>query len=90
MILIALFMLGICSGKDFEPKIDSSSKSELFEIAHEIEVLAPSHFPKPTRMYNNSAVVPVVEPTFGKHRQEQDVVMVSRRRDVLIFVTRFS
>lgn len=67
------------SAKDFQPKLDSSSKSELFEIAHEIEVLAPSHFPKPTRKYNNSVVIPVVEPTFGRHRREQDVVMVRER-----------
>jgi hypothetical protein len=64
------------SANDFQPKLDSSSKSELFEIAHEIEVLAPSHFPKPTRKYNNSVVIPIVEPTFGQHRREQDVVMV--------------
>lgn len=66
-----------CSAKDFKPTIDSSSKAELYELAHEIEVLAPSHFPKPTRKYNNSATVPVAEPTFGTHRPEEDVVMVS-------------
>ena len=60
----------------FEPKIDESSKSELFEIAHEIAVLAPSQFPKPTRKVKDPDVVPIVEPTFGQHRPEQDVVMV--------------
>jgi len=64
------------ANEDFHPKIDSSSQSELFEIAHEIEVLSPTHFPKPTYKYNNSAVVPIVEPTFGIHRPDQDVVMV--------------
>lgn len=66
----------VADGTAFQPKIDETSKSELFEIAHEIAVLAPSQFPKPTRKLNDTNVVPVVEPTFGKHRPEQDVVMV--------------
>ena len=81
IVVLAIFMNRLYPGvsaNDFQPKLDSSSKSELFEIAHEIEVLAPSHFPKPTRKYNNSVVIPVVEPTFGQHRREQDVVMVSK------------
>ena len=64
------------NAKVFEPKIDESSKSELFEIAHEIAVLAPSQFPKPTRKVKDPDVVPIVEPTFGQHRPDQDVVMV--------------
>jgi hypothetical protein len=60
---------------DWKPIIDDSSASELFEIAHEIEVVAPSHFPKPTRLLNDSHVEVVVEPTFGAHRPDQDVVM---------------
>lgn len=79
IVLLALFC-SLCSCTDFEPRIDTSSQSELFEVAHEIEVLAPSHFPKPTRKYNNSAVVPVVEPTFGTHRPDQDAVLVSCTR----------
>jgi hypothetical protein len=60
---------------EWKPIIDDSSSSELFEIAHEIEVLAPSHFPKPTRLLNDSHVEVVVDPTFGIHRPDQDVVM---------------
>lgn len=52
------------------------SSSELFEIAHEIEVNAPSVFPKPTFPFNDDGnVVVVVEPTIGQHRPEEDVVM---------------
>lgn len=75
VVFAVLLLSALASAKDFEPKIDLSSKSELFEIAHEIEVLAPSHFPKPTRSLNDTSVVPVVQPTFGKHRADQDVVM---------------
>ncbi len=82
---IVLFQLALCAaGNGFQPKIDLSSQSELFEIAHKIQVLAPSHFPKPTRMLNDTAV-PVVEPTFGQHRADQDVVMVRLLQIILGF-----
>ena len=55
--------------------IDESSTAELFEIAYEIEVLSPTQFPKPTRLLNDSSVEVIVEPAFGKHRPDQDVVM---------------
>eukprot|EP00538_Stauroneis_constricta_P006584 CAMPEP_0119546688 /NCGR_PEP_ID=MMETSP1352-20130426/998_1 /TAXON_ID=265584 /ORGANISM="Stauroneis constricta, Strain CCMP1120" /LENGTH=430 /DNA_ID=CAMNT_0007591413 /DNA_START=52 /DNA_END=1344 /DNA_ORIENTATION=- len=63
--------------ESWRPKIDESSKSELFEIVHSIQVQAPSHFPKPTRMVNASdpTIEVVVEPTIGAHRADQDVVM---------------
>mmetsp|Transcript_8353 Transcript_8353/g.9263 ORF Transcript_8353/g.9263 Transcript_8353/m.9263 type:complete len:475 (-) Transcript_8353:139-1563(-) len=62
------------------------SSSELFEIAHSIQVNAPSKFPKPTypvvlleeqKNQDNPSeeVVVVVEPAIGTHRSEQDVVM---------------
>ena len=78
LLITILFSLVFCSAKkgNFQPRLDYSSQAELFEVAREIEVLAPSHFPKPTRMLNDTAV-PIVEPTFGKHRADQDVVMVS-------------
>eukprot|EP00539_Tryblionella_compressa_P020305 CAMPEP_0178868750 /NCGR_PEP_ID=MMETSP0747-20121128/6159_1 /TAXON_ID=913974 /ORGANISM="Nitzschia punctata, Strain CCMP561" /LENGTH=89 /DNA_ID=CAMNT_0020535723 /DNA_START=30 /DNA_END=295 /DNA_ORIENTATION=+ len=60
----------------FYPKIDmDNSSSELFEIAHEIEVSSPSHFPKPTWLLNDPDVVVIAEPAIGKHRPEKDVVM---------------
>ena len=63
-----------CKG-DFKPVIKEDSSSELFEIAHEIAVSAPTYFPKPTWLLNDPDVVVVAEPTIGKHRPEQDVVM---------------
>ena len=60
----------------WKPKIDmDKSQSELFEIAHEIAVNSPSAFPKPTFLLNDPEAVVVVEPTIGKHRPDQDVVM---------------
>jgi hypothetical protein len=59
----------------WKPRIDDSSSSELFEIAHEIEVVAPSQFPKPTWLLHDPDVVVVAEPTIGKHRPDKDVVM---------------
>lgn len=61
--------------KEWKPRIDESSSSELFEIAHEIEVMAPSQFPKPTWLLHDPDVVVVAEPTFGKHRPDKDIVM---------------
>lgn len=51
------------------------SSSELFEIAHEIEVNSPSVFPKLTFPFEDDDVVVVVEPEIGRHRLDQDVVM---------------
>ena len=62
--------------ENWSPKIDmDNSRSALFEIAHEIEVSAPSAFPKPTFPLNDPAVEVVVEPAVGKHRPDKDVVM---------------
>lgn len=60
---------------NWKPRIDDTSKSELFEIVKEIQVLGPSSFPEPTRLFNNSKVDVIVKPAFGEHRPEQDVVM---------------
>ena len=60
---------------EWSPRIDEKSTSELFEISEELEVIGPSQFPKPTSLLNDPNVVVIVEPTFGKHRPDQDVVM---------------
>jgi len=73
--LSQLLVVPTWSADEWKPKIDESSSSELFEICHEIEVSAPSHFPKPTRLLNDPSVVIVAEPAFGKHRPDKDVVM---------------
>lgn len=85
MILIIMVLTSISStstvivsakeAQVWKPRIDDSSSSELFEIAHEIEVVAPSQFPKPTWLLHDPDVVVVAEPTIGKHRPEKDVVM---------------
>jgi hypothetical protein len=75
-LVIQMVLLAVPTmSQEWQPKIVESSSSELFEIAHEIEVSAPSQFPKPTKIFNDSSVVVVAEPAFGKHRADQDVVM---------------
>ncbi len=62
--------------EEWKPKIDMDhSQSELFEIAHEIAVNAPSAFPKPTYLIGDPDVEVVVEPDIGQHRPDKDVVM---------------
>jgi hypothetical protein len=75
-VLAADLLARPASAKEFKPIIVTESTSELFEVSHEIEILAPpTQFPKPTQMLNDTSAVVVVEPTIGKHRPEQDVVM---------------
>jgi hypothetical protein len=73
--VLLLLLVGPTASSDWKPKIDESSSSELFSIVPDIEVLAPTQFPKPTRLLNDTSVVTIVEPTFGQHRPENDVVM---------------
>lgn len=80
VVLLLLLQVHESRSKEWKPKIDDRSASELFEIAHEIEVSAPSQFPKPTRLLNDTTAEIIVEPSFGKHRPDKDVVMVSRPR----------
>ncbi|KAG7360176.1 hypothetical protein IV203_035275 [Nitzschia inconspicua] len=76
LFLLFLVTVLVSAEPNFYPKIDmDTSSSELFEIAHEIEVSAPSQFPKPTWMLEDPNVVVVAEPAFGKHRPDKDVVM---------------
>jgi hypothetical protein len=67
------------NNENWKPRIDDTSKSELFEIVKEIQVLGPTSFPEPTRLFNSSKVEVIVKPAFGEHRPEQDVVMVSEQ-----------
>jgi hypothetical protein len=54
--------------------VDNHSVSELFEPSATIAVNGPSHFPKPTRKIDDNATI-IVEPTFGTHRPNEDVIM---------------
>jgi hypothetical protein len=53
--------------------VKETSDSQLFEPSTKISVSSPSHFPKPTRKIDDKAV-PILEPTFGRHRSDQDAV----------------
>jgi len=53
----------------------TKSSSSLFSIAKEIQVNAPSKFPKPTYPFNDPKVEVIVTPEIGKHRPNSDVVM---------------
>jgi hypothetical protein len=46
----------------------------LFNPSNEYSILGPTRFPKPTDMVGKNATI-IVEPTFGKHRPDQDAVM---------------
>jgi len=65
------------NGEDWQPRIDERSRSELFNVVESIRVQGPSHFPKPSRLVDPSdkTIEVVVEPAFGEHRPDQDVVM---------------
>lgn len=76
LVLLLLLTASIASADEWKPKIVmDKSQSDLFEIAHEIEVSSPSFFPKPTYPLNDPDAVVVVEPQIGQHRPDQDVVM---------------
>mmetsp|Transcript_6845 Transcript_6845/g.19833 ORF Transcript_6845/g.19833 Transcript_6845/m.19833 type:complete len:436 (-) Transcript_6845:344-1651(-) len=77
LLLVLLFVASIGGADDeWKPRIAmEESQSDLFEIAHEIEVKAPSFFAKPTYPLNDPNVEVVVEPEIGRHRPDQDVVM---------------
>lgn len=53
---------------------NTDTKSELFEPSHEIRVLGPSSFPKPTDLLEPEGAVPIVKPTHGEHRKNVDAV----------------
>jgi hypothetical protein len=57
----------------WKPAIKESFDAALFEPSDVIRVVSPTHFPKPTRKIDDRAV-PIVEPTFGRHRSGKDAV----------------
>jgi hypothetical protein len=53
----------------------SIASAALFEPVDAIRVSAPTHFPKPTRKFNDDTVQVIVEPTFGgPHRPDHDAI----------------
>ena len=70
LLLLITVAVTTSAAEEWKPKINmESSASELFEIAHEIAVNAPSAFPKPTFPFGDPNVEVVVEPEIGKHRR---------------------
>jgi hypothetical protein len=55
---------------------EDSLSSNLFAPPDEIQVLAPSHFPKPTHLIADGPpdVTVITEPVFGKHRPDKDAI----------------
>jgi hypothetical protein len=62
--------------EDFQKKLDSHLA--LFQHSKEVQVLGPSSFPKPSNYHKTHPTDDIVinlQPVFGKHRRDQDVVM---------------
>jgi hypothetical protein len=63
------------AGKEWRPKVKETSDADLFTPSDALRSISfPSVFPKPTRMIDDTAV-PIVEPTFGRHRAHVDAVL---------------
>jgi hypothetical protein len=52
----------------------ATASAALFEPVDSIRVSAPTHFPKPTRKFNDDTVQVIAKPTFGAHRRNQDAI----------------
>jgi hypothetical protein len=78
LIVIMMLLFTVTSdGKDgdvWKPAVKETSDAALFEPSADIRVSSPSQFPKPTRKIDDQAV-PIVEPTFGRHRSDKDAVL---------------
>jgi len=55
-------------------KEDENKTASLFLPEKNISVLGPSDFPKPTHLFYDNAVIPVVQPMLGQHRPDKDAV----------------
>ena len=74
MAVLVPLLASVVSSKEWKAAVKETFDAALFEPCDEIKVSSPSHFPKPTRKIDDQAV-PIVEPTFGVHRPEQDAVL---------------
>ena len=71
----------VSAANNEEEEVDESElTANLFAPPDEIQVLAPSAFPKPTHLItetgpnNNHNVTVIVEPAFGRHRPDKDAI----------------
>jgi len=84
---------GVESDEDYAKRLESHK--ELLHYSPDVEVLGPSVFPKPTdyvaHLYatkegldeDNVEAVPYLQPTYGKHRPDQDAVIAFAAEYVL-------
>mmetsp|Transcript_10056 Transcript_10056/g.14113 ORF Transcript_10056/g.14113 Transcript_10056/m.14113 type:complete len:462 (+) Transcript_10056:19-1404(+) len=75
--LLLLCVVRDCHSAEAVPteKEEASSSSLLFEPSKDIQVLGPSNFPKPSWKTGFREAKVVLEPHFGTHRPDADVVM---------------
>jgi hypothetical protein len=81
LLSICVAMILICSlaassstnEGSWEPVKHNRSQAHLFEPSDKVRVIAPSQFPKPTRMLGDNVTV-VVQPSFGSHRSNQNAI----------------
>ena len=75
-LLCVLLPLRPVSAQEVEEVDDGDLTSNLFDPPDEIQVLAPSAFPKPTHLITEGGpgVTVIVEPAYGKHRPDKDAI----------------
>ena len=72
--LCILLLLPTFADEAFKNSDEDVNQDSLFNPSNTYSLLGPTRFPKPTDMVGKNAAI-VVEPTFGKHRPDQDAVM---------------
>jgi hypothetical protein len=55
-------------------KEPSDSDASLFQIASELQIIGPTHFPSPTRLLGDNVTV-ILMPSFGTHRSQNDAIL---------------
>lgn len=74
-LLVLLLHCTEVSAHDSVDNVDESISAALFLPQESIQVVGPSVFPKPTRLYpENEQVIPIAKPIIGQHRPDQDAV----------------
>lgn len=72
-LLLFIYIAVVIVSAKYIPVPRNDSFAHLFVPSDEITVNSASHFPKPTRKIADNVTI-IVEPTFGRHRSEQDAV----------------
>lgn len=78
IILLTTCILAITDATIIEDESEAAkaaiASAALFEPVDSIRVSAPTHFPKPTRKFNDDTVQVIAEPRFGAHRPNEDAI----------------